>query len=181
MSIASEIIRLQNAKADLKTAIEGKGVTVPSGSTIDEYADFVESISGGGGSITVTPLSVTENGTYTAGTGSAYNPVTVNVGQSADVEIKTVSVTISNVKALFDALVPSTEANKTYVISEYEFQDQTLYNLINFMLVHTGTSGEILSPAIGIRYRNGTYNTCAVATNYDASATIGDRYSVRCY
>ena len=48
MSIASEITRLQTAKADLKTAIEGKGVTVPSSATLDDYADLVDSISGGG-------------------------------------------------------------------------------------------------------------------------------------
>ena len=40
---------------------------------------------GGGSSITVEPLSVTENDTYTAPTGKAYSPVTVNVsgGSSA--------------------------------------------------------------------------------------------------
>lgn len=48
MSIASEISRLQTAKADLKTAIEGKGVTVPSSIKLDGYADLVDSISGGG-------------------------------------------------------------------------------------------------------------------------------------
>lgn len=35
--------------------------------------------SGGGGGITVEALSVTQNGTYTAPTGKAYSPVTVNV------------------------------------------------------------------------------------------------------
>lgn len=49
MSIASEITRLQQAKADIKTAIENKGVTVPRSATLDDYADFVDSISGGGG------------------------------------------------------------------------------------------------------------------------------------
>ena len=48
MSIADEISRLTAAKADLKTAIEGKGVTVPEGTTLDGYAALVESISGGG-------------------------------------------------------------------------------------------------------------------------------------
>ena len=48
MSVASEITRLQNAKASLKTAIEGKGVTVPGSTKLDGYADLVESISGGG-------------------------------------------------------------------------------------------------------------------------------------
>lgn len=49
MSIATEITRLQTAKADLKTAIEGKGVTVPSATKIDGYADLVDSIPSGGG------------------------------------------------------------------------------------------------------------------------------------
>lgn len=147
MSIASEISRLQSAKADLKTAIEGKGVTVPSATTLDGYAGLVDSISGGGGAV----------------------------------EIKTVSASISNTKALFDALVPSIQANKTYVIAEYEAQDQTLYNGISFLLVHTNSSGNMVAPTIGMRYRNGTYNTCAVATNYDAAVTVGDKFSVRIY
>ena len=50
MSIASEITRLTGAKADIKTAIEGKGVTVPSSATIDEYAPYIDAISGGGSS-----------------------------------------------------------------------------------------------------------------------------------
>lgn len=49
MSIATEITRLQTAKTDLKTAIEGKGVTVPSATKIDGYADLVDSIETGGG------------------------------------------------------------------------------------------------------------------------------------
>lgn len=49
MSIASEITRIQQAKADIKTAIEAKGVTVPSSATIDTYDDYVTQISGGGG------------------------------------------------------------------------------------------------------------------------------------
>lgn len=48
MSVASEITRLQTAKADLKTAIEGKGVTVSSSAKLDAYPALVESISGGG-------------------------------------------------------------------------------------------------------------------------------------
>lgn len=45
MSIATEITRLQTAKADLKTAIESKGVTVPSATKLGGYADLVEQIS----------------------------------------------------------------------------------------------------------------------------------------
>lgn len=39
---------------------------------------------GGGGSVTVEALSVTANGTYTAPTGRAYSPVTVNVSGGGD-------------------------------------------------------------------------------------------------
>lgn len=49
MSIATDLTRLQTAKADLKTAIEGKGVTVPSATKIDGYADLVDAIQTGGG------------------------------------------------------------------------------------------------------------------------------------
>ena len=49
MSIATEITRLQTAKADIKSAIEAKGVTVPASALLDDYADLVESIPSGGG------------------------------------------------------------------------------------------------------------------------------------
>lgn len=49
MSIATEITRIQGAKADLKTSIEAKGVVVPSATLIDGYAALVDQISGGGG------------------------------------------------------------------------------------------------------------------------------------
>ena len=55
MSIASEITRIQGAKASLKTAIEGKGVEVSSDALIDKYADHVyeiEQAGGGGGDTT---------------------------------------------------------------------------------------------------------------------------------
>lgn len=48
MSIATEIQRLQSAKADIKSAIEQKGVTVGDG-TIDTYAKFIDQITSGGG------------------------------------------------------------------------------------------------------------------------------------
>lgn len=63
MSIASEITRLQNAKADIKTAIEAKGVTVPSSAKIDTYDTYVSQISGGGGTDRLPQLL---NGTITS-------------------------------------------------------------------------------------------------------------------
>lgn len=47
MSITTEIERIQNAKASIKTAIENKGVEVGNG-TIDTYASKIDEISVGG-------------------------------------------------------------------------------------------------------------------------------------
>ena len=44
MSIQTELTRLTNAKAAIKTAIEGKGVTVPSGTLLDGMAALIEAI-----------------------------------------------------------------------------------------------------------------------------------------
>lgn len=44
MSIASEITRLTNAKEGIKTALEGKGITVPANAKLDTYGNLVNSI-----------------------------------------------------------------------------------------------------------------------------------------
>lgn len=46
-TIAEELTRIQAAKADIKTAIEEKGVTVGT-DKIDTYADKIRMITGGG-------------------------------------------------------------------------------------------------------------------------------------
>lgn len=47
MSIATEIARLQQAKADIKTAIQAKGVSVPSSAKLDTYDTYVGQIQQG--------------------------------------------------------------------------------------------------------------------------------------
>lgn len=49
MSIQTDLTRLTNAKAAIKTAIEGKGVTVPDATLLDGMASLIESIEAGGG------------------------------------------------------------------------------------------------------------------------------------
>lgn len=58
MSITDEITRLQTAKADLKTAIEGKGVSVSASAKLDAYAALVDSIQTGGGTVNLVPFAV---------------------------------------------------------------------------------------------------------------------------
>lgn len=49
MSIQTEIDRLASAKAAIKTAIEGKGVTVADSANLDAFAALIDSIEAGGG------------------------------------------------------------------------------------------------------------------------------------
>ena len=49
MSIQTELTRITNAKAAIKTAIEGKGVTVPADTLLDGMASLIESIQAGSG------------------------------------------------------------------------------------------------------------------------------------
>lgn len=66
MSVQSEITRLQNAKAAIKAAIEGKGVTVPDGTLLDGMAALIESIEagGGGGAGNIATGSITNSDGY---------------------------------------------------------------------------------------------------------------------
>lgn len=62
MSIASDVTRIENAKAAIKAAIEGKGVTVPDATLLDGMAALIESIETGGAAVAfgkITPASDT--------------------------------------------------------------------------------------------------------------------------
>lgn len=73
MSIASQIARLQQAKADIKTAIENKGVTVSSNTKLDDYADLIDSIETGGGGSMPTIVNPFNGGYF----GTEYNYGTI--------------------------------------------------------------------------------------------------------
>lgn len=91
MSIASDVTRIESAKAAIKAAIEGKGVTVPDGTLLDGMAALIESIEAGGGRDvkiaygTFTPteqLDVTHPNYYTIEHGLGVVPTIVVVAQS---------------------------------------------------------------------------------------------------
>ena len=79
MSIATEISRLQTAKADIKTAIEAKGVTVPSSAKIDVFDDYIAQIPTGGSyqSKTISPTESSQTISPDSGY-DALSSVTVN-------------------------------------------------------------------------------------------------------
>lgn len=57
--IQTEITRIANAKAAIKTAIEGKGVTVLETTMLDGFAVLIDSISAGGGELNATCGEIT--------------------------------------------------------------------------------------------------------------------------
>ena len=82
MSIQTELARLTNAKAAIRSAIEGKGVTVPSGTLLDGMAALIESIEAGGGwksykivSGYLASTSTESDGTFTFNHGLGCTPI----------------------------------------------------------------------------------------------------------
>ena len=74
MSIQTELTRLTNAKAAIKTAIESKGVTVPDGTLLDGMAALIESIEAGGApSLQSKSVTYTSNGTATITPDAGYD------------------------------------------------------------------------------------------------------------
>ena len=71
-------------------AIRTKGGTSEQLEFPDDFVSAIGDIqTGGGSSVTVEPLSVTENGTYTAPTGKAYSPVSVSVSGGGTTPVDT--------------------------------------------------------------------------------------------
>ena len=79
MSIQSELTRLTDAKAAIKTAIEGKGVTVPDATLLDGMASLIESIEAGGAKIAT--------GSFTPTAGCNYYEITHNLGEKPTLAI----------------------------------------------------------------------------------------------
>ena len=67
MSIATEIQRLQNAKASIKTSIENKGVVVSSSDTLDDYSAYIDAINISTQEKTITPQNQTHEITADSG------------------------------------------------------------------------------------------------------------------
>ena len=80
MSIQTELTRLTNAKAAIKTAIEGKGITVPSGTLLDGMAALIASIEAGGGAKIAT-------GSFTPTAACNYYEITHNLGEKPNLAI----------------------------------------------------------------------------------------------
>ena len=61
MRIQTELSRIINAKAAIKAAIEGKGVTVPEATLLDGMAALIEGIEAGGGNFAIGTFTTTDD------------------------------------------------------------------------------------------------------------------------
>lgn len=146
------------------TATQGGGT----GAVIQDQDGYVVLDDEEGAQITVEPLSVTQNGTYTAPANKAYSPVTVNVSGieflwATQVYIETIeanSITnTSQAKAYFD----NKYSSYVYAILLSDF---TVNNQVVMMGLAT------------CRWRGGAVVGTAVGTNYDGKLVEGSQYVI---
>lgn len=119
MSVADKITQLINDISSSYQKIQSKGGTIPSSKNTNNLPDAIDSIPIGSDPV-ITPIEITENGTYTAPDGvDGYSPITVNVPVGANWIEQDYLITedlatseLHNFKWFFDNyIVPLAEAN----------------------------------------------------------------------
>lgn len=112
MSIASEISRLMSAKGDIKTAIESKGVSVPSAATLDQYPSYVDAIQQGGTLVAHPAPSISLN----SGTGLITATHTQAAGEvAAGTTSATLQMTTQGAQTITPTTTAQTIASNTYL------------------------------------------------------------------
>jgi len=136
MSIANEITRLQNAKADIKDSIEAKGVTVPSNASIDTYNEYIDQIpSGGAGGPDFTTELKVSNQYASSTTGTSYTAYQVTMSNGPEFKIKWARIyDLSN--GTYTTLTDGTYTAYHYEVSSY-------INVGSFIISENGTKIKI--------------------------------------
>ena len=100
-TIAENLQTIIDIKADIKTAIENKGVTVGDSSFTD-YPTLINNIpqENTGGDITLTNIDITINGTYTAPDGVGYKTINVDVPSGGDTTTYSYKIPTADVEGL---------------------------------------------------------------------------------
>ena len=173
MSIADDLTRIQGAKADLRTSIQAKGVTVPASAKIDAYPDYVDAIQQGGGGGTYqakTATPSTSQQVITADTGyDALSQVTIGaVTSSIDANIQAGNIksgtTILGVTGNYTGGGSATVASTTASVGGSNASS------LSFTL-----SGQPKMFAVILQLAsNGSYLTNSSTSVYDITAVISD-------
>ena len=86
---ADKLNKVLQTKEAIRTAINNKGGTLTTSDKFSDYATAIDNIQSGSSN---EPITITENGTYTAPEGIGYSPINVNV-PSKEEEIKAITIT----------------------------------------------------------------------------------------
>lgn len=129
MSIQTELTRITNAKAAIKAAIEGKGVTVPAATLLDGMASLIESIEAGGG--LPSGISQIEYGTYTPTEDKKTSTVYVFSSFTPDICIsqavdKSIYTDISGIFSQYP-FIGGIRHNLPYSIGDYKISNSSQY------------------------------------------------------
>lgn len=137
-------------------------------------------ISSGSGDVTVRPLSVTANGTYTAPSGTAYSPVTVNVsgGGSKNVQLSTVMKNIKSTTMTTTGASITVSKTGTYKCTWVHWAQaagSSYSNYFSQLYVANATRGSVHYAPV---YNNATA-TNYICTENNVSLTEGQKVEVR--
>ena len=157
MSIQTELTRITNAKAAIKTAIEGKGVTVPAGTLLDGMAALIDGIEAGGGG----GANNVSFGTYTLTTVSdVAHKVEHSLGTTPAALLFVYVGLTSDISARYDeALVAQIIPNKNSTSYRWMFYRSRF------------TDGTLSAKATSNLWSTGTTNV-----NFDRVNNINDKY-----
>lgn len=153
MSIQTELTRITNAKAAIKAAIEGKGVTVPDGTLLDGMAALIEAIEAGGGGCTI------KSGSFTPASDPTYGyTVTHGLGKIPEVFVFWISQ---------DFTAPSSYSRYLCGIYSNSLNINNGLNIMNSNIYVSSAFRDITETTIRINNKNvltaKTYSWIAVA------------------
>ena len=86
---ADKLNKVLQTKEAIRTAINNKGGTLTTSDKFSDYATAIDNIQSGSAN---EPITITQNGTYTAPDGVGYSPINVNV-PSKEEETKSITIT----------------------------------------------------------------------------------------
>jgi len=149
MAISQEITRLQNAKASLKSSINAKTDSEHqiTDETIDEYSDFVDSITTGGGA----DLSVYFTSTISVGTSSisGFSNMIKNIPENTIVDGTSLQYAFLNYKG---TTIPLIDTSNVIVF------EKMFYNAINL------TTIPLIDTSNGVNFANMFFGCTSITT-----------------
>ena len=172
MSIQTELTRITSAKAAIKTAIEGKGVTVPDGTLLDGMAALIESIEAGGGS---------GSGNFATGTFTTTDDITSNVVINHNLGVKPkFIIVLSTHNSAYNASGPKLlsfyylyQYNSTYYGHKYQAPDSSTASYKTGPIIASENENAGAWYRVNVDETTFTLKQAAISSTYGIGASLG--------